>query len=236
MVGAAVFAACGSAARQGLVGGGSKQSDSPDADRVVALSHTSPGAYPFQLTRMAWVDCRSGGTRLTALDEEDDEAVNVPTGFPILWGGVARTSAWVSTNGLISFESGDVDDFSNENFPTTDIPAPAAAVLWDDWMTTGGGSVWVRTVGNAPRRSWVVCWYDLQGFPSSPSRVTFQAVFLESGQVLFQYLDSLAGNFRDNGASATVGVQNYPGYWSVWSFNSPQVPGGTAIVTRNPTQ
>ncbi|MDR7400383.1 MAG: hypothetical protein QN144_13890 [Armatimonadota bacterium] len=226
-----VLAACGAA--QQAVGPAPKQADSPEGG-VSATGHTSAGGQPFQMVRMSWVDCRQGGTRLTALDEEDDEAVNVPTGFPVLWGGVVYNSAWISTNGLVSLASGDVDDFSNENLPTTDIPAPAAAVLWDDWMTEGGGSVWVRTLGTAPRRVWAVCWYDLQGYPSSPSRVTFQALFLESQQVLYQYLDTVAGNFRDNGASATVGVQNYPGYWSVWSFNTPQVPSGLAIITKNP--
>lgn len=69
--------------------------------------------------------------------------------------------------------------------------------------------------------------------------VSFQAVLYPDGRVLYQFLDTDFGDRGWNaGASATVGLQgapeSYPQAYALWSYNSPVVPGGTAILYTPP--
>ncbi len=55
----------------------------------------------------------------------------------------------------------------------------------------------------------IVEWNNVKGATTSPSAVTFQAILelntgTAPGAIIFNYVDLIAGNFRNNGGSATV--------------------------------
>ena len=82
-------------------------------------------------------------------------------------------------------------------------------------------------------------WNLVQGAPTSPSPVTFQAILrlntgATPGDIIFNYPDLDAGDSRSNGASASVGIKDTGTQGAnrlLVSFNatSPYVGSGKAI-------
>lgn len=230
--------------RQNQLSGGQYQSGKIDT------SDAQPGVGPSDAIKAAssipfrWVDF-SAGTMIGPpfdvcyLGPVDDcyEVVSLP--FPVLFKDRSvYTTAYVSTNGLITFGAAATwgPDFGNAALPNAGIPERAALPLHDDWITSdpGGGAsygVWTRTVGTAPNREFWVYWVNARHFGACTDRVTFAAVLYEHNRWFdFHYLDTATESSAcgDSGASATVGSQSYP--WAdQYSFNTAAVPSGTGV-------
>jgi hypothetical protein len=128
--------------------------------------------------------------------------------------GVTYRSLFVSSNGLITFESPN-SAYGNDDL-TFALPQPAIAPLWDDWIGTGLRPMLLGKYedlnGDLRLDRLIVEWNGVMGYSSSPSEVTFQAILslntgASPGAVVFNYLDLNSGDFRTNGGSATVGVK-----------------------------
>jgi glucose/arabinose dehydrogenase len=156
--------------------------------------------------------------------------------------GTSYTQLYVSTNGLITFGSGNT---SATNTDLTSAPTQRAiAVLWDDWVSTSGNTMILGKYedknGDGISDRLILEWNNVQGAPTSPSPVTFQAIlYLNTGtapgDVVFNYPDLDAGDTRSNGGSATVGIKDSGTQGThrlLVSFNSatsPYVGSGKAI-------
>ena len=194
-----------------------------------AFGYTATDSVPY-----AFVDISATGTQV--LPNVDDSFAPVPMGFTFNFSGTAYTNAFLSSNGLITFGAG------NSAFTNTNLTAEAQAsiaVLWDDWVTTGSAdAVYYQTMGPAGDRQFIAQWNQVQGFVTSPSTVTFQAVLYESsGNILAQYLDVVSGDGRNNGASATVGIKDagvQGGNRLLWSFNQNVIQNQQAILFSAP--
>jgi len=206
----------------------------------------SPGAGTWSPVGFAWIDPLQGATRLTDLDGEDDEYTTVSLPFPFPWGGKAVTEIAVSTNGVIADADEATDEYYNESLPYS-YQNRFAPVFWDDLSNDcPQGGIYVRTLlsGGQPA-AFVVSWVALRHYGTGSAGclgqgpVSFQAVLYPDGRVLYQFLDTDFGDRGWNaGASATVGLQgapeSYPQAYALWSYNSPVVPGGTAILYTPP--
>ena len=113
----------------------------------------------------------------------------------------------ISTNGLITFGQGDA---SAANGPLdSSLSAPAIAVLWDDWETTGQGSAILYKFADLDGSDGiidhlVVQWTNVNHVGGTNS-ATFQAVLaLDTddvpGGVAFRYLDLDTGDSYSLGA------------------------------------
>jgi hypothetical protein len=130
--------------------------------------------------------------------------------------GTVYPSLFVSSNGLITFGSG---NSAATNTDLTTAPAQAAiAPLWDDWRTDLDANDQVLgkfedTDGDGTADRLIVQWHAVQHAPNSPSAVTFQAILslntaIHPGAIVFNYPDLDAANpVFDNGLSATVGIK-----------------------------
>src|SRR5262249_17746134 len=124
--------------------------------------------------------------------------------------GNAFTQMFVSTNGLITFGTGNTA-FTNADLTT----APAQATIapfWDDLHITPAAAASVRwqVFGSGSSQQLVVQWNDVSFFPgNNANRIPFQAVLSEgSDTIQFNYLDLASSGAGPEGVSATVGIKD----------------------------
>ena len=204
----------------------------------------SPGSGSFAPVTFAWVDARTGGARLSVLDGRDDAYTTVSLPFPFPWGGKAVSSLEVSTNGVVTAGGEGTTAFTNYPLPYAGRNR-FAPVFWDDlYNDCSQGGIFVKTLtsGGQPT-AFVVSWEHLRhyggGSCSGQGPVSFQAIFYPDGRILYQFRDTDFGKRSWNaGASATVGLQGapdgYPQAYALWSYNTPVVASGTALLYTPP--
>lgn len=185
---------------------------------------------PYRFT-----DISLSGTRRLA--GADDSFASAPLGFSFNFYGANYETVYWSSNGLVTFNQGN-SQFTNINLETTSpfYNEPSMAVLWDDWQNfqTVADATYYQTVGSPGDRRFIIQWNRTHGFLSSPSPVTFQTELLEKdGSIYFNYADVDSGDFRSNGAFATVGIRNTDGEITEealqWSFNEASVQDGQSL-------
>jgi hypothetical protein len=163
----------------------------------------------------------------------DDESVSVPVPFGFPFYGITKTTVNVSTNGYLTFGSD-----ARANFNTSPLasgaPVDSIFAFWDDLVVDGNASLSTSAVGTAPNRVFMVEWRNMAFFGASGSRVTFQVQLFENGRINMGWRD-LDGSFREQGASATIGLRNgltgTGGTALQASFNEPALVDGTKTET-----
>ncbi|GIM90710.1 hypothetical protein Ato02nite_025030 [Paractinoplanes toevensis] len=173
----------------------------------------------------------------TVRDWTGDDAVwQVPVPFPIkLYGEVNTTSAWIGSNGFISFAP-----TSPWSYPDSEIPsgtwAPASPnnvvfPFFDDLDIDNDAAMLTKISGTAPNRQWIVEWRNAKIWGGDNERVTFEVIFTENGGVTFAYddIDPLAD--LERGARAAVGVEGAAGVGGFqYLFRAPQLATGRSIT------
>jgi len=189
----------------------------------VSARTIGPDAYGYTATDQvpfSFVDISSTGTRVLAGTDGGTYLASI--GFTFNFYGLNRVTAIISTNGYLYFP------------PQGSGSNVGVAVLSDDWQffQAGADAVYVQTVGSPGDRQFIVQWNKAFGYPSSPSDVTFEAVFSEkSGSVLLQYADTDSGDTRSMGGHAVVATyMSGPVLTLVWSSLSPVIGNDLAIL------
>ena len=146
-----------------------------------------------------WTEISATGTIVA---QGDDTFSPIELGFPFTFYGTTYTSAYVSSNGFISFGSGSTS-YSNGTIPSTAAPNNAIYALWDDLFPRGGadGNVYAQKVAAT---TYVVEWYQVQR--SGGSYETFEIILDGADNTITLQYHTVAG-----GSSATVGVENGTG-------------------------
>ncbi|MEV6306528.1 S8 family serine peptidase [Actinoplanes sp. NPDC051861] len=146
---------------------------------------------------------RAGSERLALTG--DDNAIEVSLPFPVPHYGVAHERAWISTNGLISFD-GAQTRYANTGLPDVTEPNNAIYPFWDDLFVGTDSGVYIASDGD----TFVVEWRDVRFFgEDTAQRLSVSAVLRRDGSVTFGYR-GLAGA-RAAGISATVGLEGPAG-------------------------
>ena len=175
--------------------------------------------WPFE-------DIRGSGTNLH-LTDDSVAAVAIPFDFNFYCG--TYNSVHVSSNGTLSFTSSSAN-FGNTNIPTNRFP-DLLAVVWDDLYPPRGDGVYWQVLGTSPYRRLVVQWNDIPHI-SSTGNATFQVILYEgTDNILYQYKDVDFGDpIFNGGATATVGIQQDETKGIEYSFNTPSLSNGLAIL------
>ena len=186
--------------------------------------------YCYTTVDYSWIDA-TGGTDTNI--HGDDTYATIPIGFNFDFYGVTYTDVIVSSNGFITFGStSGASDFGNVSIPNTDAPNNFAAPFWDDLHPGQSGAyVYYYSHGAAPNRKLTIEWYNVPHF-SNVGGATFEVTLYEgSNNLIFQYQDVDFGNaLYNNGASATVGVENAEGdVGTQYSDNSASISNNMAI-------
>ncbi len=195
------------------------------ADEYVPRFEPSP-SLPFD---------PSGGSIL-ALGDDDSQSVDIPFGFDFY--GVEYNTAYVGSNGYLTFGSGDTG--YDESFGSH-FNLPRISMLFDDLNPSIGGTVSWKIVGDA----FVVTWSGVSEYNTSNSN-TFQISLFESGEMMLAWgsLDvgdailglspgeGLASNFIPNDLSASeIGcLPRPPSVSNVSLATSPGTPVDIGLV------
>ncbi|MFD9600571.1 S8 family serine peptidase [Streptomyces sp. NPDC059970] len=173
----------------------------------------------------SWI---SGSSKVALSGDEDTKTIALP--FPVKLYGVSYSSASVTTNGLINFLEPRLGDYDNVALPSADKPNGTVAAFWDDLTLDKKSSVQTATTGTTGSRKFAVVWNNAAFAGNTSARVSFEAVFDEAtGSVTFQY-QGLSAASPENGASATVGIENQAGTDALqYSFNEPVLGDRSAI-------
>jgi hypothetical protein len=196
------------------------------ADDVYTASFTidySPGpdgfGYEGSIETVENIDLIPGQPGVfIILDGVDDSyaAVDLGTNTFAFYGTVySGSSLYVSSNGLISFGSGDA---SYGNGDLTTYPSGATiAALWDDWVTYNGTDIVLGKFedvnNNGTMDRLIVEWSELWRYGGSSSPATFQAILNLNSSTLadpfvLNYPDIDTGDGAAEGRSATVGIKD----------------------------
>jgi hypothetical protein len=166
------------------------------------------GDYVASSIAYTFDDIAATGPVITALTGVDDRSVSIPVGFAFPFFGEARTNVFVSSNGLLTFGSG------NASFANTDLstaPAEAAiAPFWDDLVVPATGRVRYAVSGTGADQRLTIQWDGVQFYftTDGTDTLSFQAQLYADGRIRFNYRDLAGGSSALNdGRSATVGVK-----------------------------
>ena len=197
---------------------------------VVVLSSTS---YEFQAT--AYAPRVITGTNLNLAD---DTSAQITSPFPLFFDNTTFTTLFVSSNGHLNFAA-PFDEWVNAALPSTLPSGHLIAPFWDDLVPGGLDNVFWATSGVAPTRELIVEWRNVHAFGcGTTAAITFQVVFFEDRRnILFNYGDVHFGDpcpARDQGASATVGIQTSSTVAAQFSFNTSTLYDNTALLWTLP--
>jgi subtilisin family serine protease len=170
----------------------------------------------------------------TVLPLTGDDAVatvDLPFSFPFY--GASYSQAHVASNGFLNFLAPDAT-FTNSSIPSAATPNAAIYPFWDDFIVDADSSVRTESLGTAPDRSFVIEWRNVHFFDEPTKTVDFEVVLHENGRILTKYR-SIAEDGREQGNSATVGIENHAGDTALqYSFGEASLRDGLAVLYRVP--
>ncbi|WP_260727077.1 PQQ-dependent sugar dehydrogenase [Dactylosporangium roseum] len=170
-------------------------------------------------------------TPLTLTGDEGIAELTLP--FPVKVYGQSYPTAWVDTNGKVSFVNPGAANADHTTLPTTAAPNATAYPFWSDLVIDGSASVRTGLTGTAPNRAYVVEWRNVYLYGNTSRRLTFEAVFYENGDIAFAYKD--LDNAFEQGSDATVGIENAAGTIAYqYSNNQPTLRSGKGVLFHPP--
>ncbi|MCY1141556.1 carboxypeptidase regulatory-like domain-containing protein [Actinoplanes sp. Pm04-4] len=175
-------------------------------------------------------------TGITVLPLTGDNAVttmDLPFAFPF-YGGAYR-SAWVDTNGLLSFADPLGAHPHTAGAPLVAAAEPNAVIapFWDDLIIDSSASVRTAATGTGSNQQIVVEWRNASRKANPSQRVSFAVTLAADGTVTTNY-DGL-DNTAEQGSSALVGIESADGQDGfAYSADEASLANGKAIVFTPP--
>ncbi|MFC0529061.1 carboxypeptidase regulatory-like domain-containing protein [Phytohabitans kaempferiae] len=164
----------------------------------------------------------------------DDGITQVTLPFPAKLYGQSYNTAWVATDGVLSFE-----EITNQPWDPWPLPSewdsnhPNTAVypFWHDWVVDASASIRTATTGTAPNRQFIVEWRNVLSFQDTANtRVSFEVILHEQGDIEIVW-DGVDVNFYEQGGEATVGVENADGTLAVqYTYRHPVIVNGRGLL------
>ncbi len=142
------------------------------------------------------------------------------SGFQFKFYNTTYNTIYVSSNGLITFGSG---NFNYTNTDLTTAPSQAAiAPLWSDLVVRGDANsgVYWEVVGSGNSQQFIVQWDDVTFYRGNPSGlITFEAILNENGTIIFNYKNLNSGDYgagarAPRSESRTPARRGATGCWS----------------------
>lgn len=178
-----------------------------------------------------WIEISNSGTPISFPSLDDNHYYPIALPFTFNFYGAGYTNLAVATNGTVYFQDSDLG-LGNTPIPSSNGYGVNTYIahFWDD-LYVRPGSVYYEVQGSAPNRRMVIEYYHVSGY-GSPDYGTWEVVLYEnSGSILLQYQDVDFGTaYYDNGASATVGIQNTTSQGLQYSYNTPALSDGLAVL------
>lgn len=130
-----------------------------------------PGPIPPQIV--------ASPNTATPLHLGDDSTARVDLGFEFTYWGQIFTSAWVSSNGFVSF--GTSSNLCCNGAPLEQAPRNTIYGLWTDLVSYSGNPYYRRSQGSI-----LFGWYATQEY-GTPNQYTFEIGLFDDGKIQFNY-------------------------------------------------
>lgn len=137
----------------------------------VAAQTYEPGPIPPQIN--------GAPTAMTPLQLGDDSTAQVDLGFEFTYWGQTFTSAWVSSNGFVSF--GTSANLCCNGQPLEQAPRNTIYGLWTDLVNYSGNPYYRRSQGSI-----LFGWYATNEFGTN-NQYTFEIGLFDDGKIQFNY-------------------------------------------------
>ena len=173
-----------------------------DADVIANLL---PGAgYTIDQTgTFAPVDISATGTEVIL---GDDAGTAVPIGFNFNFFGTDYSTAYIASNGYISFTNAGLNVWNNTALGNGAAPNNHISGMWDDLTPDAGSTISYQTIGTAPNRVFIVDYDNIRHYTSGGTGVqnTFQIKMFETTGVV----EIHGTNITSDGGTRTQGIEN----------------------------
>ncbi|GAA1568565.1 hypothetical protein GCM10009827_107860 [Dactylosporangium maewongense] len=171
------------------------------------------------------------GTVLPLTGDDNMSQVTLPFGFKFY--GTTYTSAWIDTNGRLSFANQGSSTTEHGAIPSTATPNSSVYAYWTDLVVDGSASVRTAVTGSAPNRQFIVEWRNAYQYGFTSRRINAEAILYENGDVVTNY--SGIDNTAEAGASSTVGIENATGTVGIqYSNNTSALQNGMGVLFKAP--
>lgn len=158
-------------------------------------------------------------------------------GFSFIFYGTSYTQFYVSTNGLVSFETGSVSN-AETNIPSVVLPDNFIAGFWDDLKIDGFGSISYASIGASPNRKLIVQFRNMGFYPSPTYMGTFSVILYETSNIIqTQYrMIVLQDVPRAKGADAAIGIESSGGTSGIeFAYHDPAAVTSWKAVSYTPS-
>jgi PKD repeat protein len=203
----------------------------------IALTPAPPCSDSFGYT------CTAGPTTWTPADQTvltltgDDAYQQLTLPFGVRFYGTTYTTAWVDTNGVLTFVQPTSSAWNHGAIPSPPAANKANGAVypfWDDLLVDASSSVRTSLIGTAPNRKFIVEWRNVRLYADSTARVSFEVVLSENGDVTVAWQD-IGTTALEQGGSATVGIENAAGTVALqYSLNQPNLRTGNGVLFHPP--
>ncbi len=154
----------------------------PSSAGLYTIADSTSGGPAF-----SWRNTAGGGTTILA---NEDEAMSsaIPLGFTFPYLGGSYTQLYASSNGFITFLSGQVPAFGNDTLPSTNCPAQTIALFWDDLIEDGSSTITWKQLDS---QTFGLTYQNVAQYGNpSTQRITAQVLLKSDGRVILQYKDN----------------------------------------------
>jgi hypothetical protein len=143
--------------------------------------------------------------------DDDYGEIDFGTGNTFTFYGQSYDRLFVSSNGLITFGSGNSDYVNTDLSPGSGLTQPAIAALWADWVKPPGDPGGPMILWTIQNNQLVIEWNQIYPYGGSQGTATFEAILnlntgSQSGDIVLNYSNLQTGDDAAEGGLATVGV------------------------------
>jgi hypothetical protein len=157
-----------------------------EASGVTALATGGPDDFGYtwdDSVPYSWIDATTGTN--TGLTGTNQQVGPITMPFNFKYYGNVYNQVYVSTNGTLGFSGQLTNDSQEWIFPKPSLPNNVIAPYWAPEDASTGG-IYYTSGGTAPNRWWAVEWYQVRDY-CTDSRLTFEVVLFENGDIEFRY-------------------------------------------------
>lgn len=215
---------------------------------VLLLSGIQLSAQYYLVDRTcntAYSDISGSGTALTVNGDGFTLDASMPFNFALFGINYGVPNLRISTDGNILFNTNTGSlPRANTTLPVVDGDNVDGA-LFPVWDQMTGGTIYIETQGVAPARSFVIQWTDMTKVnpaDTTDGTISFQVIFHEgTNEITYVYGDMEYQPAPDDesayndGADATIGIQNSASLRYQESYNSTALLESTSCINFSPS-
>jgi hypothetical protein len=184
---------------------GSSFSPSVAGTGTHVITYSSSCSY-YAITQESFAPVTFTGSSVSLSDDAMTGSLSI--GFTFQFFCNNYTAFYISSNGFITFSSGQPDGCcTGQVLPDNNTPNNLIALAWEDWNPGNGGTITYTTLGSSPNRTLFVRYASVPHYGNGGSPLTAQLQLHESTNIIAIHTTSMT----TDGGGHTMGLENSGG-------------------------